>query len=76
MWQVDCCGSKALQGFEYRKVSDIKKIKENLVLIPFFALLWVGVSSTVQALSCPEMTQAEVMLHIPKSFICDFETCE
>jgi uncharacterized membrane-anchored protein len=36
-------------------------------------LLWVAVSTMIQAFKCPEMTQTELFRHIPKSFICAWE---
>lgn len=38
-------------------------------------LLWVAVSTMIQAFKCPEMSQTELFLHIPKSFICAWVHC-
>ena len=38
-------------------------------------LLWVAVSSMIQAFKCTDMTQTQLFLHIPKSFVCDWEHC-
>ena len=38
-------------------------------------LLWVAVSSVIQAFKCTDMTQTQLFLHIPKSFVCDWKHC-
>ena len=45
----------------------------NIILI--LSILWVSISTLIQALVCPKMTQTELFLHIPKSFICVWEYC-
>lgn len=39
-------------------------------------LLWVAISSMIQAFKCVDMTQTQIFLHIPKSFVCDWENCK
>jgi len=55
----------------------MKKTK-HIILISVYALLiaiiiWCFISNIIQAFICPEMTQTELFLHIPKSFICDWQ---
>jgi hypothetical protein len=49
-----------------------QKTKEIIQIIIMLPLLWVGISTFIQALKCPEMSQTELLLHVPKSFICDW----
>lgn len=51
-------------------------IKRKLHMLIIFILAWVLVSNTIQAFKCPEMTNTELFLHLPKSFICDWIYCE
>lgn len=53
------------------------KNKTIHTLYIFFAavFLWVAVSNMIQAFKCPKMSQTELFLHIPKSFLCDWECC-
>lgn len=45
-----------------------KEILQSLTyMLGICALLWFGFSTIVQALSCPEMTQTELLLNIPDS---------
>lgn len=57
----------------------IKYIKENirnaLYFLLFAVFLWVGISNVIQAFKCPKMTQTELFLRIPKSFVCDWDNC-
>ena len=36
-------------------------------------LLWVSVSTMIQAFKCTDMTQTQLFLHIPESFVCDWQ---
>lgn len=38
------------------------------------SVLWLVISNLIQAFMCPEMTQTELFLHMPKSFVCDWKT--
>ena len=57
----------------------IKYIKENISNALYFVLvavfLWLGISNVIQAFKCPKMSQTELFLHIPKSFVCDWQHC-
>lgn len=39
-------------------------------------MLWIVFSSMIQRFKCPNMTETEIFLHIPKSVICDWEKCD
>lgn len=53
--------------------------KNNISKILYFILLtvflWLSISNIIQAFNCPEMTNTELFLHLPKSFICDWTSC-
>ena len=55
------------------------KIKDyasnTLYTVLVAVLLWVAVSSMIQAFKCPLMTETELFLHIPKSVMCDWKHC-
>jgi len=57
----------------------IKYIKDNISNALYFVLvavfLWVSISNIIQSFKCPKMTQTELLLHIPKSFVCDWKHC-
>jgi len=53
----------------------MKNIKDILKIILICVSLWVSISSIIQAFKCHEMTQTELFLHIPESFVCDWKDC-
>ena len=56
-----------------------KRKREMLyaVILYFINVLscWILISTTIQVLKCPKMTQTEIFLHIPKSFMCNWTEC-
>lgn len=57
-------------------LSSIKRTAGHLLYTLLTAvLLWVAISTMIQALKCPELSQTELFLRIPKSFICAWEHC-
>lgn len=48
--------------------------------ILYFALIalfcWMSITNIIQAFKCPKMTQTELLLHINKSFVCDWNKCK
>jgi hypothetical protein len=38
-------------------------------------LVWIGVSSVIQAVKCPDLTQSQILLRVPDSFVCDWIDC-
>lgn len=57
------------------KIKILNYASEVIYIVIVAALLWVAVSSTIQAFKCTSMTQTQLFLHVPKSFICDWENC-
>ena len=57
----------------------IKYIKENITNALLFVLvavfLWISITTTIQRLNCKKMSQTELFLHIPKSFIWNYKYC-
>jgi hypothetical protein len=51
-------------------------MKKTFKILLFITMSWLFISNIIQALKCSEMTQTELFLHLPKSFICDFKNCE
>ena len=40
------------------------------------AILWILISSAIQAFKCPKYTRTELFLRIPQSYICNWTECE
>lgn len=38
-------------------------------------LLWVSISCVIQRFKCPQMTETQLFLYIPHSFVCDWKHC-
>jgi hypothetical protein len=57
----------------------MKEVKDYTIKILYGILvslfLWMSVTSTIQAFKCSGMTQTQLFLHIPKSFVCDWNNC-
>ena len=69
---IDLSKSKKLN---YKKI--IPKYKFNtfkyLRILFICLVMWVSLSTVMQAFICPSMTQTELFLNIPKSFILEFK---
>lgn len=50
---------------------NIIKILLNIFCIIF--MLWIAISNGIQAFKCPELTQTQLFLRIPQSFICNWK---
>ena len=52
-----------------------KYVKRTTIIgiILVLLLLWMGVTSTIAAFKNPKLTETELFLRIPKSFILDYE---
>ena len=61
------------------KKMNMSKFKENVFIVVFTlfvaVFLWVAISTTIQRFKCPQMTETELFIHIPKSFVCDWKHC-
>jgi hypothetical protein len=53
----------------------LSNLINNVFALFIASLVWVGVSSTIQRFECPQMTETELFLHIPRSFMCDWRHC-
>jgi len=51
------------------------KFKEILCYVSLIAILWFSISTIIQALKCPKMTQTELIGAIPDSFTCRWRDC-
>lgn len=55
------------------------RFKENAAIVVYAMLvavfMWVAISSTIQRFKCAKLTETELFLHIPKSFVCDWKHC-
>lgn len=49
------------------------KITNIIWFILVLLLLWIGVTSTIAAFKNPKLTETELFLRIPKSFILNFK---
>lgn len=38
-------------------------------------LLWILITYFIQAFKCPEMTETELFINIPKNFVCNWQNC-
>ena len=53
-----------------------KVVKTLLYYIMVVIIMWIAISSLVQAAKCPSMSQTELFLRIPQSFVGDWQNCE
>lgn len=47
--------------------------ESKTVRVIVILLIWVSISSLIQAFTCPKMTETERLIHIPKAFIGQWE---
>lgn len=52
-----------------------KKTKTYLYYLLIASFLWLWGTNIAQTLKCPEMTQTQLFLHLPQSFVLDFKDC-
>lgn len=58
---------------DLKKYERIKTIKDYVVYIVSVIFVWISISSTICAFKNPELTQTQLLLRIPQSFILNFE---
>lgn len=58
---------------DLKKYEQIEIIKDCVVYILSVILIWISISSTICAFKNPELTQTQIFLRIPQSFILNFE---
>jgi hypothetical protein len=55
------------------------RFKENAAIVVYAMLvavfMWVAISSTIQRFKCVKLTETEIFIRIPKSFVCDWANC-
>ena len=51
------------------------KFKNIFNIILVMILLWVAISSIIQRFKCSEMTETQLFIHIPESFILNWKYC-
>ena len=52
-----------------------KRIESLIQIVVVISALWCFGTTVTQAYKCNEMSQTELFLHIPRSFILDFNNC-
>lgn len=56
-----------------KKYERLEAIKDYAVYILSVIFIWISISSTICAFKNPELTQTQVFLRIPQSFILNFK---
>lgn len=51
-------------------------IMKYISIIFILIFLYTGVVNTIQAFKCPKLTNTELFLRLPHTFVCDFIECE
>ena len=61
------------------RIKELKMMKRLLKFITnilFISALWCAITCGIQAFKCPSLTETQLFLKIPNSFILDFVECE
>ncbi len=59
-----------------QELKDYEKaqLRQLIIMLPIALLiLWGIVTTFIQAIKHPNLTQTELLLKVPKSFVCNFE---
>lgn len=88
-FQPEAVRNKVIESIRFKKVIEVgldKEMIKPLVKKNYFLLfnnvalssllLWILSVNAVQMWKCPSMTQMEIFLNIPNSFILEFNSCE
>lgn len=53
------------------------KLRFRNYLITLFTVfaMWIAITSMIQRFNCIKMTETEIFIHIPQSFIFNFKNC-
>ncbi len=54
-------------------MSEDKSYKNIILCIITVVVLWLSITTTIQAFKCPSMTQTELFLNIPKTMVLNFK---
>jgi hypothetical protein len=52
------------------------KTYKIVYIIAIIVLLWISISTSIQRFKCVKLTQTELFLMIPDSFVCNFKNCD
>lgn len=51
------------------------RAKNVLILLLAALVMWVAITTIIQRAACKSMSETELFLRIPKSFLCNFKVC-
>lgn len=55
----------------------MKKIIKNMLFwLIVLTFLWLSVSNIIQAFKCSKMTQTELLINLPNSFLGNWKNCD
>lgn len=73
---------KSSKNNNMKKESKSDYLRRRLLTTPLWMLkllillvIWLHICNLVQAYKCPGMTGTELLFHLPKSFVLDWEEC-
>jgi hypothetical protein len=52
-----------------------KKLSGILTFIFIVICIWTSITCMIQRFKCPVMTDTELFLYIPQSFVCNWKIC-
>lgn len=52
-----------------------RKLENSIAIILTLCIIWIAISSTIQRFKCISLTETEILIRIPKSFILDWKNC-
>ena len=53
-----------------------KYYKDALILLSVSLFMWIFVTTLIQRFKCTNMTETEMLIHAPKSFVLDWKKCD
>jgi len=54
----------------------IKKYNKFVYYLIIVVLMWISITTTIQAFKCQKLTRTELFLNIPNSAILNWEKCD
>ena len=57
-------------------MKNISKILRNFVYLGIVMFFWLFISNLIQAFNCPKMSQTELFMQLPNSFIGNWKYCK
>jgi len=52
-----------------------EKIEITIIMVIMAIILWIPICTVIQRFKCPAMTETQLFLHIPSSFMCNWKNC-